>query len=57
MNKEEKKKILRSAADELADLIQAKNVNMIIEAACNGEEPEKHDFQTCNDLLMLAEHI
>lgn len=57
MKTEEKQKILRRAADELAELIQIKNSDMRIEAACNGEKPKKHDFQTCNDLILLAEYI
>lgn len=58
MKTEEKKRILRSAAIELQTFIEMSNSQIKVVAMSNGlDEPDMHDFQTCQELLQIAEEL
>lgn len=58
MSKAEKKKRLKQAADELAGFITRANDRLKIESLCDSlDDPGYHDYQTCQELLEIAESI
>ena len=50
--------ILRSAANELNELIKDRNHRLRMDVICSDlDEPEYHDSQTCQELFELANRL
>lgn len=58
MTNKEKKRILISAANELAKYIAKANHDLKAGiTATDLDDPDYHDFQTCDELLLIASEI
>jgi len=56
---EDKKRILRQAANELKELIEARNSELFRISVRAGDcvEPGYHDYQTCHELVEIANEL
>tara|TARA_Y100000310_G_C20227657_1_gene598737 strand:+ start:120 stop:296 length:177 start_codon:yes stop_codon:yes gene_type:complete len=58
MTKEEQKRLIIQAAEELESFIQAANMDIKNGISCTDlDDPDYYDYQTCYELMKLANSL